>query len=86
MQLGIYSLEKVLYHDAAREVNCNTQSGEITILDHHEPLISILAKGVMKVVNESGKDIYFPVESGFLEVNAHGQVKILVEQSEPQSA
>ena len=80
MQLGIYSLEKVLYNGAAREVNCRTRSGEITILDHHEPLITILDKGVMKVVDENDTEHYFPVASGFLEMNSHNEAKILVEE------
>lgn len=80
MTLGIYSLEKVLFHGAAREVNCKTKMGEITILDHHRPLISILTQGTMKVVDESGGEHYFPVASGFLEVDQRNQVKILVEE------
>lgn len=80
MTLGIYSLEKVLYHGEAASVNCNTRMGEITILDHHEPLISILAKGTMKIVDKNQKEYYIPVSSGFLEVNSKNQTKILVEE------
>jgi ATP synthase F1 epsilon subunit len=80
MQLGIYSLEKVLYHGEAVEVNCNTKMGEITILDHHEPLISILEKGTMKIVDKNKKEHYIPISSGFLEVNSKNQAKILVEE------
>lgn len=82
MQLGIYSLEKVLYHGAAREVNCRTHSGEITILDHHEPLITVLAEGVMKIIDADGATLYFPVTSGFLEVDSRDQVKVLVEETD----
>jgi F-type H+-transporting ATPase subunit epsilon len=82
MQLGIYSLEKVLYHGEAREVNCRTKSGEITILDHHEPLISILAPGTVKVIDENKKEWYIPVTSGFLEVNSKNEAKLLVEEGE----
>ena len=79
MQLGIYSLEKVLYYGDAALVNCRTKNGEITILDHHEPLISILDKGVVKVIDENKKESYIPVSAGFLEVNSRNQIKILVE-------
>ena len=81
MQLGIYSLEKVLYHGDAVEVNCNTKSGEITILDHHEPLISILAEGTVKIIDNNRKEHYVPVISGFLEVNSRNEAKLLVEES-----
>ena len=80
MQIGIYSLEKVLFQGVAREVNCRTRSGEITILDHHEPLISLLARGTVKVIDENGQASFFPVASGFLEINSHDEVKILVEE------
>ena len=61
-------------------VNCNTRSGEITILDHHEPLISILEKGTMTIVDKEGKEVYIPIKSGFLEVDSGSQAKILVEE------
>lgn len=79
MKLGVYSLEKVLFQGDAKSVNCNTSSGEITILDHHEPLISILQKGIITIVDEAGKEWYIPVSSGFLEVDSGSQTKILVE-------
>ena len=81
MQLGVYSLEKILYHGDAIEVNCRTKSGEITILDHHEPLISILDKGVVKIIDSDHKEHYVPVVSGFLEVNSRNELKLLVEES-----
>ncbi len=80
MQLGIYSLEKVLFQGVAREVNCCTRSGEITILDHHEALISLLAKGTIKVVDENNEEHYIPVSSGFLEIDSKNQAKILVKE------
>jgi F-type H+-transporting ATPase subunit epsilon len=81
MQLGVYSLEKVLFNGEAREVNCNTKSGEITILDHHEPLISILDKGVMKIVDENKQEHYIQVQSGFLEVREGNTARFLVEEA-----
>lgn len=80
MTVGVYSLEKILFQGEAREVNCNTKMGEITILNHHEPLISILEKGTMKIIDENGKEYYIPVSSGFLEVNSRNEAKILVEE------
>jgi F0F1-type ATP synthase epsilon subunit len=81
MILGVYSLQKVLFQGEASSVNCRTRVGEITILDHHKPLISILEKGTMKIVDKSGKEHYIPVSSGFLEVRAGNEAKILVEEA-----
>jgi F-type H+-transporting ATPase subunit epsilon len=80
MTIGIYSLQKVLFKGEAVSVNCRTKNGEITILDHHEPLISILRKGVMKVVDNDAKEHYIPVSSGFLEVRSGNQARFLVEE------
>lgn len=81
MKLGVYSLQKVLFQGRAKSVNCNTRSGEITILDHHEPLISILEAGTITVVDDEGKETYIPVSSGFLEIDAGSHAKILVEEA-----
>ena len=79
MKLGVYSLQKVLFQGDATSVNCNTRSGEITILDHHEALISVLEKGIITIVDEDKKEWYIPVSSGFLEIDSGSQVKILAE-------
>jgi F0F1-type ATP synthase epsilon subunit len=80
MTLGVYSLQKVLFQGEAAEVNCRTKMGEITILEHHEPLISILDKGSIKIVDQNKKEWYIPVSSGFLEIRSGNQAKILVEE------
>ncbi|HUC01610.1 MAG TPA: F0F1 ATP synthase subunit epsilon [Candidatus Paceibacterota bacterium] len=81
MKLGVYSLKKVLFRGDAKSVNCNTRSGEITILDHHEPLISILERGTMTIVDEHGEKHYIPVSSGFLEIDSGSDAKVLVEEA-----
>ena len=80
MKLGVYSLKKVLFQGDARSVNCNTRSGEITFLDHHEPLISILEKGVIKITDANKEDHYIQARSGFLEIDAENQAKMLIEE------
>lgn len=74
-------MQKVLFQGVAREVNCRTKMGEITILDHHEPLISVLTKGIMKIVDENRQEHFIPVASGFAEVRSGNQAKFLVEEA-----
>jgi F-type H+-transporting ATPase subunit epsilon len=81
MKLGVYSLQKVLFQGDARSVNCNTRVGEITILDHHEPLISILEKGTITIVDAEQREVFIPVTSGFIEIDADSKAKILVEEA-----
>jgi len=78
MKLGVYSLKKVLYQGTARAVNCKTEAGEITVLQHHRPLISVLQKGVIKITDENEKDHYIQVNAGFLEVS-NNDARIIVD-------
>ncbi len=80
MKLGVYSLQRVLFEGEARSVTCNTRSGEITILDDHEPIISLLAAGTIMITDDEQKKSYIPVTSGFLEMDKGNTVKILVEE------
>ena len=73
-------MQRVLYQGEAESVNCMTASGEITILDHHEPLISMMKKGIMKIVDGEKKEHYIQVRSGFLEIRAGNEAKFLVEE------
>ena len=80
MKLDIYSLKQVLYHGDAAAVNCKTTSGEITVLDHHRPLISVLPAGVLKVTDTNQKEQYIQITSGFLEVRDSNDMRLLVEE------
>ena len=79
MKLGIYSLKKILYQGTANAVNCKTEAGEITVLEHHRPLISVLQKGVVKITDEKEKDHYIQVRAGFLEVS-NNDARMIVEE------
>jgi len=81
MTLGVYSMQKVLFKGEAVEVNCKTRAGEITILDHHEPLISILEKGIVTIIDNNKKEWYIPVSSGFLEIRSGNEAKFLVQEA-----
>ncbi|MBU6500987.1 MAG: F0F1 ATP synthase subunit epsilon [Patescibacteria group bacterium] len=81
MKLGVYSLKKVLFRGEATSVNCNTLNGEVTILDNHEAMISILDKGTMTILDKNGKEYYIPISSGFLETRLN-DTKLIVEEKQ----
>ncbi|MCX6721436.1 MAG: hypothetical protein NT026_02435 [Candidatus Staskawiczbacteria bacterium] len=80
MKLSVYSLKNILFQGEAVSLNCKTTMGEITVLDHHEPLITILAEGQVKVIAKDGKEHLFPIRSGFLEVRPENEARCIVEQ------
>ena len=85
MKLSVYSLKKILFQGEAELLNCKSMMGEITILDNHETYIGALTAGVIKVVEKKpfgstqGKEHFFEITSGFLEVKPNNEVRCIVE-------
>ncbi len=64
------------FDGAALSATIPTTAGEITVLPHHEPLVTTLKKGTITVRGTTGnKDI--PVEDGVLEVSGNRAVVLL---------
>ena len=79
MYLKILSLKGIQYDGEVSSVNAKTTSGEITILNHHLPLITVLAKGRLRIKDAGGKEIIIPNSSGFLEVSKNNQASALID-------
>lgn len=79
MQLTIVSLKGIAYEGVAKSFTVQTETGEITILDRHRPLISLLKKGVARIVESNENQIEIPIASGFLEVTPDNAVDVLVD-------
>lgn len=86
MKLSVFSLKNILFQGEASLLNCKTVMGEITVLDNHETLITVLSSGVIRIIEKnpsasSGlKEHFFPVRSGFLEVKSNNEARCIVEQ------
>ncbi len=80
MKALIYSLKNVLFQGEAISLNLNTVDGEITILDHHEPLITVLKKGLIKIIDKSNNPKYIQVKDGFLEIRSSNEVRCIIEE------
>ena len=83
MKLSVYSLKKILFQGEASLLNCRTMAGEITVLDNHETFIGVLTAGVIKIIEKpfgsaQGKEHFFQVDSGFLEVREGKEVRCLI--------
>ena len=79
MKISLYSIKKILFQGEGELFNCKTVMGEITVLENHEPLITVLSSGVIKIVDK-GKEHFFPVKSGFLEVRPKSELRCIVEE------
>lgn len=78
MRLEIISPKGYEFRGEALSLNTKTQAGEITILNHHRPLISLLTKGEAHVLDTSEKQFTITVHSGFLEVSSDNSVTMLI--------
>ena len=70
MHLDIITPEKKLFSEDINEIIVPTVTGEITILPHHENLVTSLASGEM-IVTSKGKQLYLGITGGFLEVRSN---------------
>ncbi len=80
-QLDIITAERVVYSDQVNAVVAPGIEGELGILPHHAPLLTILQPGESRVVKEGEEDTFISVSGGFLEVIAN-KVVILVDTAE----
>ncbi len=75
-QVTISQVSGLVFSGIAESVTVPGVDGEMTILAHHEPLISLLKKGTIVVIQKDTKEAY-PITSGTLEVS-NNQATILI--------
>ncbi|MEK7094238.1 MAG: hypothetical protein AAB903_02775 [Patescibacteria group bacterium] len=78
MHVAVHSLKKTLFDGEAVSLNCKTTSGEVTILDHHRPLVTVLQKGTVVIIDKNQKEYFIPIDSGFLETTSENKTKLIV--------
>lgn len=70
LQLVVAKVDGALYEGDAFSVTVPGTEGEMTILPHHEALVSLLKKGMITVRDANGEQT-FPVEKGTFEVSGN---------------
>lgn len=81
LSLKIVTPERVVYEDTVDSVTAMTESGEITVLPGHVPLVTNLRSGEMKLMTQ-GKEQWLAASTGFLEVRGGNEVVILADTAE----
>ena len=77
LQLEIITPEKILFNNAIKEVEVPGQKGRLAILRDHAPIISVLVKGNIRVVDTAGSEQNFDCIAGYIEC-AENKVTILL--------
>ncbi len=73
--------ERVVLKEEVLQATIPTQSGEITILPDHIPLVSILAPGVIELKKGTGENEVMSVSGGFVEI-LKNKIVILADTAE----
>lgn len=77
----IITPERIMLDETVDSVTLPTELGEITVLPNHIPLIANLVAGEVKYKQE-GKENFFAVSGGVIEVKKNNQVIVLAETAE----
>lgn len=83
MLLHIYSLRKPVLRKEASSVNLKTEMGELTVLDNHRALMTLVRPGPIRITDAKGVEEIVEAKNGFLEVRpspeTKGEVNILLD-------
>lgn len=77
----IITPEKIVYEDEIDQATIPTQQGQITVLPHHIPLISIIEAGEL-IVKKNNEEIPLFISGGFIEVRKGNKIVILADSAE----
>lgn len=81
IKFQIITPERVVFSDEIDQVTMNTQDGEITVLPHHIPLVTVLKPGEL-ICKKGGHEYPMAVTGGFAEIRPDNSVIILADAAE----
>ncbi len=81
LSLKIVTPERIVFEDSVDSVSVMTESGEITVLPNHAPLVSLLKSGEMRLKDE-GRESLLAVSTGLIEVRGGNEIIILADTAE----
>lgn len=73
--------ERTVFSAEVVQVSLPTRDGEITVLAHHLPIVSLLKSGELRIVPKSGDTMMMAVSGGFIEVQGN-KVIVLADTAE----
>lgn len=81
MRLSIHTIQKTLFEEEIKSVTLPTTSGEITVLDNHLPLITVVKPGEIYYTDQQNKGGRLSLTGGILEVKPESEALILANVS-----
>jgi F-type H+-transporting ATPase subunit epsilon len=76
MKLEVLTPRKIEFQDEAQDIILPTMDGEISVLDRHASLLSVLKPGRIKIKTKE-KEITLDIDGGILEVSKNSAIILL---------
>ncbi|MDZ7726317.1 MAG: F0F1 ATP synthase subunit epsilon [Candidatus Campbellbacteria bacterium] len=70
-----------VFDSTVERVTIPTESGEITVLAHHEPLVALARKGAAILEIEDSSEKHFELGEGVVEMRRDGTLLLLLESA-----
>ena len=81
LNVSVISPERVVFEGTAESVVAPAFDGEVGILPHHAPMMTLLGKGELRLSGVAEGSGRFRVEGGFLQV-LNDSVRVITERAE----
>ncbi|MGQ0538035.1 MAG: ATP synthase F1 subunit epsilon [Gemmatimonadaceae bacterium] len=81
LHVSVISPEKMLFDGEVDSLYAPAFDGEVGILPHHAPMLTLLGKGTLRL-GAGGSAGKFAIEGGFLQV-ADNEVRLVTEHAAP---
>ena len=81
LNVSVVAVDRKVWVGAAKSVVAKTPEGEIGLLPGHEPVLSLLVNGVVRIEPVEGGKVVMAVHGGFLAMDDN-QVRVLAEVAE----
>ncbi|MBF8280557.1 MAG: F-type H +-transporting ATPase subunit epsilon [Candidatus Magasanikbacteria bacterium] len=73
--------ERTVFKEDVDQITLPTLQGEITVLPHHLPLVSVIKPGTIRIL-KNGAEEWLAVAGGFIEVRPDNRVIVLADTAE----
>ena len=80
ISLKVVTPERIVFEDTVASLSVMTETGELTILPNHVPLVALLKAGEMRFTGS--ENALLAVSTGVLEVRSNSEVIVLADTAE----
>ena len=78
MKIEILTPDSKIYEGEIESIRVPGKKGSFQVLKDHAPIISTLEKGMVRIIDDAGKEIIYEIDGGVIEVKAN-QIILLSE-------